>query len=205
MFRPGFHAKFQFRGQFLEGRLKHVPARDNHIVVSGLHCKPRMKPHRLFQAAAHAVPFDRVAMFFGDCKTDTGLAVGFFPVEDFEQEEAAAAFFAFAHGKKLRAAFQPPDSVFLVFGRQFARHLLPGNPALSRKTLAALRAAAGDDLAATLGRHARTEAVATLANKLGWLVGTLHLFKHRGVRPFLNLHNARSVVFRTGEVMKDLE
>ncbi|MBB6221544.1 hypothetical protein GGI64_004525 [Rhizobium leguminosarum] len=157
-----------------------------------------MKPHRLFQAAAHAVAFDCVAMFFGDCKSDAGLAVGFLPVEDFEKEEAAAAFFALAHGKKLRAAFQPPDSVFFFFGRQFARHLFSGNPALSRKTLAALRAAAGDDLAATLGRHARTEAVATLANKLGWLVGTLHLFKHRGVRPFLNLHNARSVIFRTG-------
>jgi hypothetical protein len=157
-----------------------------------------MKPHRLFQAAAHAVPFDRVAMFFGDCKTDAGLAVGFPPVENFEEEEAAAAFFAFADSKKLRAAFQPPDSVFLFFGRQFARHLFSGNPALSRKTLAALRAAGSDDLAATLRGHARTEAVATLANKLGWLVGTLHLFKHRGVRPFLNLHNARSVVFRTG-------
>ncbi|MBB2707864.1 UNVERIFIED_ORG: hypothetical protein GGE63_006023 [Rhizobium esperanzae] len=198
MFRPGFHAKLQLSGQFLEGRIKHVPARDNHIVVSGLHCKSRMKPHRLFQAAAHAVPFDRVAMFFGDCKTDASLAVGFLPVEDFQKEETAAALFALAHGKKLRAALQPPDSIFLLTGRQFARHLLPGNPALSRKTLAALRAAGSDDLAATLRGHARTEAVATLANKLGWLVGTLHLFKHRGVRPFLNLHDARSVVFRTG-------
>ena len=176
MFRPGFHAGFQFRGQFLEGRVKHVPARDNHIVVSGLHCKPRMKPHRLFQAAAHAVPFDRVAMFFGDCKTDACLAVGFLPVEDFEKEEAAPAFFALAYGKKLRAALQPPDSVFLLTGRQFARHLLPGYPALRRQTIAALRAAGCDDLAATLRGHAGTETVATLANKLGWLVGTLHLF-----------------------------
>jgi len=143
-------------------------------------------------------------MFFGDCKTDTGLAVGFLPVEDFEKEEAAPAFFAFANRKKLRAAFQPPDSVFFFCGRQFARHLLSGNPALGRETLATLRAAGSDDLAATLRRHARTEAVATLANKLGWLVGTLHLFKHRGVRPFLNLHSARSVVFRTGEAIKGL-
>ena len=76
--------------------------------------------------------------------------------------------------------------MFFFCGRQFARHLLSGNPALGRETLAALRAAGSDDLAATLRRHARTEAVATLANKLGWLVGTLHLFKHRGVRPFLD-------------------
>ncbi|MGZ2503377.1 hypothetical protein ACVINI_003859 [Rhizobium beringeri] len=135
-----------------------------------------MKPHRLFQAAAHAVPFDRVAMFLGDCKTDACLAVGFLPVEDLEKEDAASAFFALAHSKKLRAALQPPDSVFLFTGRQFARHLLPGNPALRRQTIAALRAAGCDDLAATLRGHARTETVATLANKLGWLVGTLHLF-----------------------------
>ncbi|MBB3351962.1 hypothetical protein FHT70_001882 [Rhizobium sp. BK049] len=158
-----------------------------------------MKPHRLFQAAAHAVSLYGIAMFFGDCETDTRLAVGFLPVEHFEKEESSPAFFALAHGKKLRAALQPPDSVFFLTGRQFARHLLSGNPALSRETLAALRAAGSDDLAATIRGHARTEAVATLANKLGWLVSTLHLFKHRGVRPFLNLHDARSVVFRTGE------
>jgi hypothetical protein len=46
--------------------------------------------------------------------------------------------------------------------------------------------------------------VATLADKLGGLVGTLHLFKHRGVRPFLGLHCARSVVFRTGGPLKAL-
>jgi hypothetical protein len=46
--------------------------------------------------------------------------------------------------------------------------------------------------------------VAALADKLGWLVRTLHLFKHRGVRPFLNLHIARSVVFRTGEATRAL-
>jgi len=157
-----------------------------------------MKPHRLFQAAAHTVPFDRVAMFFGDCETDTGLAVGFLPVEDFEKEEAAAAFFALARSKKLRAALQPPDSVFFFFGRQFARHLFSGNPALSRKTLAALRAAGNDDLAATFCGHARTETVATLANKLGWLVGTLHLFKHRGVRPFLSFAKCKERCFANG-------
>ncbi|CCM74200.1 hypothetical protein BN77_1318 [Rhizobium mesoamericanum STM3625] len=37
--------------------------------------------------------------------------------------------------------------------------------------------------------------MAALANKLGWLVGTLHLFKHRGVRPFLNLHILQGALF----------
>jgi hypothetical protein len=153
-----------------------------------------MKPHRLFETAAHAVPFDCVAMLFGDGEANAGFGVGRFSIENFEQEEATPAHFAIANSKKLRAAFQPPHSLFLS-GRQFARHLLSGNPASSRKALAALGAAGRDDLAATLGSHARTEAVAALADKLRWLVGTLHLFKHRGVRPFLSLHIARSVVF----------
>jgi hypothetical protein len=35
-------------------------------------------------------------------------------------------------------------------------------------------AASGNDLAATLGRHARTEAVAALANQLARLIRPLH-------------------------------
>ncbi|MBB3315231.1 hypothetical protein FHT76_003324 [Rhizobium sp. BK176] len=163
-----------------------------------------MKSHRLFQAPPHAVSFDRVAMFLGDGEADAGFGLWFLPVEDFEQEEAAPALFAIADSKKLRAAFQPPGSHFLLIGRQFARHLLSGNSALGRKTLAAACAASNDNLTAALGGHACTETVAALANKLGWLVGTLHLFKHRGVRPFLNLHIARSVVFRTGEANESL-
>jgi hypothetical protein len=78
----------------------------------------------------------------------------------------------------------------VFFGRSFVnlpaildyRALRP----LGRKTLAAAVTASGKNRTAALGGHARTEAVATLADKLGWLVGTLHLFKHRGVRPFLS-------------------
>ena len=62
---------------------------------------------------------------------------------------------------------------------------------LSRESLAAACTASGDDLAAADGRDARTEAVAPLANKLGWLIGTLHLFQCRGVRPFLGLQAGR--------------
>jgi len=66
---------------------------------------------------------------------------------------------------------------------------------LGRKTLAAAAAASGKNRTAALGSHTGTEAVAALADKLGWLVGTLHLFKHRGVRPFLSFASiARSVV-----------
>ena len=58
---------------------------------------------------------------------------------------------------------------------------------LGGQPLATAVAASSDDAAATLGSHAGTEAMPALADELGGLVGTLHLFKYRGVRPFLCL------------------
>jgi hypothetical protein len=80
--------------------------------------------------------------------------------------------------------------------------LSPDTPvlsALSRQTLAAARAAGSDDLAAAGRRHAAAKAVAALADKLGGLVGALHLFKYRGVRPFLVLSDNRSVGLTNAE------
>jgi hypothetical protein len=88
-----------------------------------------MKSHRLFKASPHPVPLDRVAVLLGDGEADAGFAFRFFPVENLEQEEAASAFLAVANGKKLRAAFQPPGSIFGLVRRQFARHLNRAIPA----------------------------------------------------------------------------
>src|SRR4051794_14438175 len=111
-------------------------------------------------------------MFFGDCEADAGFAF-FLAVQHLEKEETAAALFALADCKKLRAALEPPDNRFDFVGLQFARHVLSGIPALGRKTLAAAGAASNDDLAAALSGHTRTETVAALANKLRGLIGTL--------------------------------
>ena len=46
---------------------------------------------------------------------------------------------------------------------------------LGRKALAALGAAAGENIAAANGRHARAEAVAALADELRGLIGALHV------------------------------
>ena len=46
---------------------------------------------------------------------------------------------------------------------------------LSRKTAAALGAAAGQHIAATDSGHAGAKAVAALADNLGRLIGTLHV------------------------------
>jgi hypothetical protein len=45
---------------------------------------------------------------------------------------------------------------------------------LSRQALAALGAAAAQNVAAAYGCHAGAKAVTALADKLGWLVGALH-------------------------------
>jgi hypothetical protein len=47
-------------------------------------------------------------------------------------------------------------------------------PPLSRKTLAALSAAAGQNLLTTCGQHALAEAVAALAHEAAWLISTFH-------------------------------
>src|SRR5690606_28814262 len=65
--------------------------------------------------------------------------------------------------------------------------------------LAAAIATGGNDDTATLGCHARAEAMTALTHELGRLIGTLHFFKYRGVRPFLGLSlSSRSVVERFG-------
>ena len=48
-------------------------------------------------------------------------------------------------------------------------------PRSGRQALAAVGAASSDDLAATLGRHAGTEAMAALANELARLIRPLHV------------------------------
>jgi hypothetical protein len=56
-----------------------------------------------------------------------------------------------------------------------------------RQPLAAAHTAGCDDFLSAFGCHARPEAVAALADKFRGLVGALHLFRYRGVRPFLVL------------------
>ena len=175
MFWSGRDPLGQLRGKPRKGGVEHVPAGDNDIVVSGLHCKRRIQSYRLFQAAAHAVALDGIAMLLGNGKTDPGLGVGLLAVENLEEEHAALALFAGANGKKLRPAFQPPDSLFL-FSVSHSPGLGQTRP-LGRETLATASAASNENLAAALGGHTRTETVAALANKLGRLKGTLrHLF-----------------------------
>ena len=187
VFLPVFEACDEFAGKRIERRSQYLAPRDNHIVVSGLHCNYAVETHGLFQPATHAVSFHRVSMFLGNGKSDARLSLGVLAIQRLDQEEISPALLALPNSKKLRPAFQPPGSLVWSIILHSPAIWYRALPALGRKTLAATGAAGNDDLAAALRRHARTEAVATLADKLGWLVGTLHLFKHRGVRPFLGL------------------
>ena len=52
--------------------------------------------------------------------------------------------------------------------------MVTGIRPLGRQALAALGAAAGQDIAATDGRHARAEAMTALADEFRGLIGALH-------------------------------
>jgi hypothetical protein len=131
---------------------------------------------RLFQPATHSISLDGVSVLFGDGETYAGRSVWLMAIEDFNKEVPASARLSGAHGKKLRPAFQPPDSVFRFFVSGHCptdEHARP----LSREALTAACATCCKNLAATSGSHAGTETVTALADKLGWLKGTLrHLF-----------------------------
>jgi hypothetical protein len=78
---------------------------------------------------------------------------------------------AAARGRRdeVRSFRQPPDRTCARLAHRAAQ-----NAPLRRQALAAVSAASGDDLAAALGRHARTETMAALANELARLIRPLH-------------------------------
>ena len=81
--------------------------------MSGLHCKRRVQPDSLFQAPPHAVPLDGIAVLLGDGEADPRIGIGRLTIKYLEEEKATLALLAGANSKKLRPAFQPPDSLFL--------------------------------------------------------------------------------------------
>jgi hypothetical protein len=75
-------------------------------------------------------------------------------------------------------------------GGDFVSGRETGNAGVVRsggQTLATAIAACRHDAATTLGGHAGAKSVTALSNELGRLIGALHLFEYRGVRPFFIL------------------
>jgi hypothetical protein len=81
-------------------RGKRIPARDHHIVMSGLEWNPCHLPHDLPEASAHAVALDRVALLLRHGETDAGGLVGSAPIKGLEQEIGAAQRFPFCTARK---------------------------------------------------------------------------------------------------------
>lgn len=114
MFLPVADALAKAVLEFCKRRMEYVAPGDDDIVVSGRHCKPGGKTDRLFQAPAHPVPFDGIAMLLRHGETDARRSIRLVPVAHLEKEQRPFALFSLPHIKKLRAAFQPSDSHFLV-------------------------------------------------------------------------------------------
>ena len=130
-----------------------------------------MDANRLLEAAANAVADNRIANFLGHCEPDARRII-VAAVQNFQEEKPPASLFATPDGQKLCSLAKPQRRrKFCLAGiRQCLVSRLGGEP------LAAAVTASGDDGTTTGGGHARTEAVAALADEFGWLIGTLHLF-----------------------------
>lgn len=170
--------RIKCRSQIGKRSGQHVAARDDHIVMSGLHCKPGRKPHHLFKPTAHAITLNSVAMFFSDGEASACWLVGRMPVEHFDQDERPSELFTLPNTQKLGPTFQPPHSFILVVRGRLPAVFHRAKPALGRQALAAARTAGCEYLLAAGCCHAGTETVTALANKLGRLKCTFcrHLF-----------------------------
>jgi hypothetical protein len=75
------------------------------------------------------------------------------------------------HGDAPEAAARKAERVFRRSTRRLLAQILPQ---LGGEALTAARPPCGDDLAAAVGRHARTESVTALAHELARLIGPFH-------------------------------
>jgi hypothetical protein len=91
--------------------------------VSVLHCKSGGGADGLAKTPAHSIALDGVAVLLGDGEADARLFIRLLAVKDLEKKGFAATGFPGSYGKKLRPAFQPPDSISLCISR---RHALVG-------------------------------------------------------------------------------
>ena len=131
---------------------------DDDIIIACLGDTIHRKPCRLFETAANAVSGHGVAQFLGAGKAKSGWLFVITPAQLHDKSRHGLGN-RFSGGNKILPPLKP-------FHRWYGL--------LSRQALAALGAAAAQNIASTYGCHAGAEAVTALADKLGWLVGALH-------------------------------
>lgn len=142
-----------------------------------------MKPGGFADTPADAIALNRVAALLRH-RNAQSRRVLVATIQHFKKKKAATPLFATAYRQKLGALFQARRDDLRAPGQSMSR---PPRVRSGGKTLATACAASGNYATAARGGHTCTETVATLANKLGGLIGALHLFKYRGVRPFFIL------------------
>jgi hypothetical protein len=117
------------------------------------------KPCGFFQAAAGAIARNGISQLFGTSETHA-RRLFIIPGAGLNHNAIHRLRYPLRGGEKILAVEKSLD------------HL--ERSGLSREALAGLGAAAGDDAAATNSCHTGAEAMAALADKLGWLIGALH-------------------------------
>jgi hypothetical protein len=146
-------------------------APDDHIVVAGLHVTCNKNAHGFLQPSANPIAHNRVADLLGDREANPRRG-GVAAIENLNEKQPPAALFTTPDGQKFCPLAKPHWRGLPGFAgfRQSVRLRSGGQP------LATAVAAGGYDTATTLGGHAGTKAVPTLADEFGRLIGTLHFF-----------------------------
>ena len=166
-----------------EWRVENLAPTNDHIVRAQRHVIGCVNTNRFAQPTANTISFDCVAGLLGHCNAKARRIVVTAP-QQFKQEQPSPQLLAALNGQEFGALRQTPRLPPLRSARQHSR---PRAGISSRQPLAAAGPAGGDHATAALGGHACAKAMAALANEFRGLIGALHLFKYRGVRPFFIL------------------
>ena len=153
--RPGDLAT-EFGKRGIEG----ATAGDEDIVVTVANWKGLIGAHCLFQATAHARPFDCIAGPGRQGEAEAGLS-GLGAADRLQRERRGVNAQTLGGSEKFGSSAEP--AVLLCLARHSGGQALP-----------AARPPRRDNLAAARGRHASTEAVPALAHKLAGLIGPFH-------------------------------
>src|ERR1700752_2290636 len=119
-------------------------------------------PHQIAKPSPDAVTLGGGSVFFGDGEADPDRAV-VIAAARLQAKASVGTPRAIGNGEEIRPLPQPIHDC-----------CPKGRPGSGAQTLAAPRAASGEDLAAAGGGQARAETVAALAHQFAGLIGPLH-------------------------------
>ena len=170
-----YQRAFDIVKQPLPGAHRRTPPGDEYIVMTGPRMKGRQTPRRLAQAPFGPVANHRPADLPSGRKADSHRVRTVVPTPSLGHHRATRTGERLGGRQKIGALSQAFDGLDGFGQSEVALRERRGEREKSgRQALAATGAAAGDDLLAVLGGHARAKAVAALAHQTGRLKGPLH-------------------------------